>query len=65
MLFVIENHVISLFIIYYTSPVARVLFNMGDNCVGEWDYSSMLYCHVDLIIYYLYRGRAVTKCKNL
>ena len=25
----------------------------------------MLYCHVDLIIYYLYRGRAVTKFTNL
>jgi len=35
MLFVIEDHVVSLFIIYYTSPVAGVLFDMGDNCVGE------------------------------
>ena len=25
----------------------------------------MLYCHVDLIIYYLYRGRAVTRFTNL
>ena len=25
----------------------------------------MLYCHVDLIIYYLYRGRAVTKFTSL